>query len=330
MKSTSYFQYSLEPQFASDINAQTAAKPRAGALLRVEYADKQYGYADLMPWPEFGDSELEQQLDFLKKGKLTNLLERSLACAEADFQLRQEKRSAFSAETNLKNHFLIQDLSVLDADWLSQLSSQGYSSLKIKMTPDFTESVASLLQIFNESALNVRLDFNASLNWAQFEAFTKAIPFEHRRRIEFIEDPLPWNPVLWKKAAQFFSLALDFEATKVQWQSMVDAPFRYLILKPVRMNPAAVIERAFEFDCRIVVTNSFDHQVGMAHAARVAQDISAKSPGLLVDSGITSQIYKANQFTADFLTEGAFFKGTKGLGIGFDSQLEKTPWLMLK
>lgn len=325
MKSISYFQYTLQTRDQKSLNAVTSSQARSGALLKVEFSNNIFGYSDLFPWPEFGDSELDQQIEFLKRGKQTVLIERSLQMAEIDSQLRAAGQRAFEG-ANLKNHYLVRDLSQID---FADLRNKSFTSLKIKLDTEFEKQIPDLICLFESCEMKVRLDFNSSLNWLQFETFAKSIPFDHRQRIEFIEDPMPWNAVLWKKAAQFFPLAVDFETNKVPWESLAEVPMRYLILKPARLEPKQVIDRALEFDCKVVVTNSFDHSIGVAHAAKVALDLQNKYPQISSDSGLISNVHDYDSYSQQIITEGAFFRGVPGSGIGFDKLLESTPWLKI-
>lgn len=45
-------------------------KSRQGALLRFEFENVGFGYADLFPWPEFRDESLQIQIGNLRQGKL--------------------------------------------------------------------------------------------------------------------------------------------------------------------------------------------------------------------------------------------------------------------
>ena len=78
--------YTLTPRGAP--NSRTTGSARTGALLRVEFADEEIGYADCFPWPELGDAPLSAQLNSIKTGYLTPVTARSLYFASKDAQAR--------------------------------------------------------------------------------------------------------------------------------------------------------------------------------------------------------------------------------------------------
>ena len=165
MKSLSYFQYSLQPREQNSLNAVASSRPRSGALLKVEFSENVFGYSDLFPWPEFGDSELDQQIEFLKRGKQTPLIERSLQMAQIDSQLRAAGQSAFDG-ANLKNHFLVRDLAKID---FVDLQAKGFTSLKIKLNPEFEKQVPDLIRIFETCEMK---ELNVCLkNLSQLKCF---------------------------------------------------------------------------------------------------------------------------------------------------------------
>ena len=55
------------------LNSASVRREFPGALIRVDD-----GFAAVHPWPEFGDAELEVQLQTLAQGGTTPLLERAL------------------------------------------------------------------------------------------------------------------------------------------------------------------------------------------------------------------------------------------------------------
>ena len=61
------------------LNSASVRREFPGALIRVDD-----GFAAVHPWPEFGDAELEVQLQTLAQGGTTPLLERALHCAALD------------------------------------------------------------------------------------------------------------------------------------------------------------------------------------------------------------------------------------------------------
>ena len=97
-----YAPYELRPRSA--LNAQTGGGPRMGALIRAEFAPGSYGYADLHPWPEWGDAGLAEQL------LGGSLLQQSLWMAKRDHDARVRGTSLLENSIGLLNNFVIPDL----------------------------------------------------------------------------------------------------------------------------------------------------------------------------------------------------------------------------
>ena len=76
-----YWRYELIPK--RRLSAIAADGPRRGALLRVDG-----GFADVHPWPELGDANLDDQLALLARGETTPLTRASLQFASIDAAAR--------------------------------------------------------------------------------------------------------------------------------------------------------------------------------------------------------------------------------------------------
>ncbi|MEZ0392617.1 MAG: hypothetical protein ACAH59_10390, partial [Pseudobdellovibrionaceae bacterium] len=99
--------YELTPW--QTIGAVAEARVRQGALLKVQWPSDQIGYADIFPWPEYGDAPIEQQIEALAKGKISGLVEQAIWLAKKDAKLRSQNKNAFTGAAKIKNHFLITD-----------------------------------------------------------------------------------------------------------------------------------------------------------------------------------------------------------------------------
>ena len=231
------WRYSLKPR--RPLSALAGAAPREGALLRA--GD---GFADVHPWPELGDAPLDEQLALLARGETTPLTRRSLWFASV------WKRDLFEGLTIPRSH------------WPGSDPPAGFDTVKVKMPggalPD---------------GVRLRLDFNASIDAAEFARIARTLP---RERIDFIEDPTPYDAETWRRlrAQTGLSFALDRAAFMAPLPARgarvaegrvrgATLPYDVRIIKP------AVDEMPIT-EIPIIITSYMDHPIGQLHAAYVA------------------------------------------------------------
>jgi O-succinylbenzoate synthase len=132
-----------------------------GIVLRLVFDVGYEGYADLHPWPEYGEAPLDQQLESLLHGKWSTTLQKTLWFAATDAKARRQNRNLLAGLDLPKTH--------------------GFDVVKIKMPP-----IKPL-----PKNVGLRIDFNGALTRAQFEEWWQKLSGEERGRIELIEDPYP-------------------------------------------------------------------------------------------------------------------------------------------
>jgi O-succinylbenzoate synthase len=267
-------------------NARSTAAPRLGALLRVDD-----GFADLFPWPELGDAPLDEQLASLKQSQPTRLSLRSLHFAALDGEARRAGRSLFNGLTIPASH------------WPGIDPPSGFDTIKVKAGPDFDPS--SLPE-----AVRIRIDFNATLDADTFLRMT--LPAE---RIDFIEDPCPYDGPTWRLLRERVGvrLALDRE--------IATAGVDVLVIKPA-------LQELPDVDRELVITSYMDHPVGQFGAAYVAASHAQR-----VDSRcglFTHVLYEPNEFIERIRSDGPRLLPPDGIGIGFDDLLERLQWKRLR
>ncbi|HSP35776.1 MAG TPA: enolase C-terminal domain-like protein, partial [Thermoanaerobaculia bacterium] len=169
--------YELQPRRA--LSAVAAPGPRRGALIRVDG-----GFADVHPWPELGDLPLDEQLAGLGRGETTKLTTRSLELARIDASFREQERSAFDGLTIPLSH------------WPGNDPPPEFDTAKVKSAHDLPERV------------RLRIDFNATLTAEQFERVAKWLP---RDRVDFVEDPCPYDPATWRELRRKTGLRLALD-----------------------------------------------------------------------------------------------------------------------
>jgi o-succinylbenzoate synthase len=250
--------------------------PREGALLRVGG-----GFADVHPWPELGDAPLDEQLALLARGSLTPLTRASLHWARIDGAARRRGVSLFEGLTIPLSH------------WSGNEPPSGFDTVKIKGVLPVPDHV------------RIRIDFNGRLSPDAFERIAATLP---RERIDFIEDPCPYDEALWRSLSERTGLRLALD----RFEGVADV----LVHKP------ALHAEFPSFNGEVVVTSYMDHPVGQCFASYVAATnrVSARC-GLF-----THALYEPDAFIERIRADGARLLPPEGTGIGFDDLLEDLPW----
>ena len=325
-----YSYYELSP--SGLLGALAGDHVRKGALLKVQWPNEKIGYADIFPWPELGDADIETQITALSKGKVSALVEQSIWLAKRDADLRVKGKNAFAGAAKVKNHYLISDLSKFTDNTMGNLRQAGFTTLKIKVGRDIEEEVAFVQRSLRQNPITIRLDFNARTNFQDYERFMTQLSQAERARIEYSEDPFPWDPEAWKEASVFAPVAMDNEYEKVNWDKLKGPPpFKVMVIKPARQDLDKTLKIVNKYAMRMVVTSAMDHPVGVAHACHVAAELKKFYPNTLLDCGcLTLKVYRPNEFFSRVQTNGPYLTGINGTGIGFDDLLTKVPWEPLK
>ncbi len=322
------YPYALEPVVS--LNSKTQKGPRSGALLKMKWPDSKVGYADVFPWPELGDDPLPYHLGELEQGRTTSLVGQAIELGRKDALLRSEGTSALKNASVLKNHYTVADWTSISDAQLNLLQSQGVTSLKVKVGRDWPAEITWLAKVARQNNFHFRLDLNSHEDFSGFEKKMQMLPVEVKQRLEFVEDPFPFDTELWAKASNWAPLAVDFEYDHVPWDSLSSVPFQVLVIKPARQNIELAVQRARAHDLQMVVTSSMDHPVGVAHALSVAAALKLQYPDWVLDCGcMTTPFYKSNAFSEEIRFQGPFVVPTSGVGVGFDEIFKKLPWKAL-
>lgn len=292
-------------------------KSRFGSLLRFEFEGIGFGYADLFPWPEFRDEPLNIQIANLREGRLSPLLERSVEFARQDAIARKLKKSLFEGVTIPRSHFLFMNPEITHRD-LEEVRAHGYRTLKIKLE----NGVEGLNKISEDFNFKIRLDFNNKLTENQFVNFLEKMTATTKKRIDFIEDPTPFENNSWRRMQNGLALALDCGSDK-DFSAYTELGFKYLVLKPARQN---VHEVELPKHVSPVFMGYLDHPIGQSFAALEA----ARWDGDKLDTGLTyHSCYKENNYSERLRVKDATLIPEKTIGIGFGDLLEKESWEFL-
>ena len=282
--------YRLKPR--RRLSRVAAPGAREGALLRMRSDSGADGFADLHPWPELGDLPLETQLGMLSRGETTAQSRASLYLANVD------------AEARARGVSLFEGLTIPESHWPGSDPPDGFDTVKIKGVMPVPDHV------------RIRIDFNAALTADEFEGIAKTLP---RERMDFVEDPCPYDPGTWQSLREKtgLRLALDLAAGD---RTVTPGTYDVLVHKPALRTewPGA--------DGEIVVTSYMDHPIGQFGAAYVAASHKAAARcGLM-----THVLYEADAFIERIESAGARLLPPKGTGLGFDDLLESLTWTTLR
>jgi O-succinylbenzoate synthase len=276
-----FVRYQLTPRRRLSAIARPGA--REGALLRTED-----GFADVHPWPELGDAPLDEQLARLARGQTTALTAASLRLAALDGDARRRRVSLFEGLTIPQSH------------WPGDDPPEGFDTVKLKGAASIPPDV------------RLRLDFNNTMTAAETVQLANTLP---RERVDFLEDPCPYEEGAWRALREKTGLRLAFDRQPPVVRPVCDV----LVVKPALQTewPA--------FDGEIVVTSYMDHPVGQFGAAYVAatHEVSERC-GLF-----THVLYEPDPYIERVRAEGARLLPPDGAGIGFDELLQALPWRRL-
>jgi o-succinylbenzoate synthase len=302
---------------------------RQGSLFRVEFEDGLIGYCDCHPGIDLGDNSLAEQKNLLLNGKISQLLRRSFHFARMDAEARRQKKSLLSALVFPKSHFLLLNLTDASKIELPFITQAGFTCLKIKMgnALDFEiKNLKELCERDKECFFKLRLDFNLKLNQVQFESFLENFK-EELHRIDFCEDPFPFDRHAWAKIQANYKVDLACDYENLQAVDFLDAA-KYLIVKPAIENENIFLNG--DSDQKIVFTSYLDHPLGQMCAAYVAAKSLAKNPHKIVDGGLCSHIvYRDNMFSKLLNHSNANFIPAEGTGFGFDNIFPTLEWKKL-
>ncbi len=283
-----YWKYELKPK--RRLSAIAAEGPRRGALIRIDG-----GYADIHPWPELGDATLDEQLAMLARGETTTLTRASLKFAAIDAAARRDGRSLFDG------------LIIPPSHWPGPDPPGGFDTVKLKSIDRIPDHV------------RLRIDFNATLTPDEFVQIAATLP---RERVDFIEDPCPYDEAMWTELRSRTGLRLALDrggATEHRQKCLCPAEGAdVLVIKPA-------IEEIPRIDSELVVTSYMDHPIGQLCAA-----YAAATAGITTTCGLVTQVlYEPDPFIDRMQIDGARLVPPGGNGWGFDDLLERMSWRTL-
>lgn len=308
--------------------------PRRGVLIRREDG----GVGCIQPWTELGDDLLEDELEALRASAPLRLGRRALACALADGAARAMGKSLFSAEEEAMPLSHASLPAQVGEQELLRLHEAGFRCGKIKVSRHNQNDVDQILERGERLSWMWRFDMNGGFSVPEYQAWSAAMwaRFESfYERIEFVEDPVPYDLGAWAGLPLWPPLAQDRggpdisrEEQDIFDKGMYVPPYR--VIKSAWEDALLVARGAIERGQRIVVTSYMDHPVGQSWAAYEAEKVKALYANSLALCGLmTQELYEPNSFSECLPPLTPRFRAAEGTGLGFDSLLDKLPWARL-
>lgn len=305
-----FSKYQLEKK--NTLNSKDVVSFQSGALMKLIDDEQNWGVSDLCPWPNLGDSTLEEEV-FLKGP----LYQRSYELANEDLKARKNRRSLL-ADKLVENNWIITDFKSHD------FTKAIAGTVKVKGSTDL-DDLHLFLERLARYDVKIRLDFNSCLSNGEFSYFLNSLPSAVIAKIEYIEDPTLWSYANWTVWNQKVPLAVDFVG--------ID-PFKFedgwsvLIIKPTRQSTKNLISKCHQLKKKFTLTSAMDHPVGVAHGLRFAQNHAENISGFL-----TLDLYQKTDFSRYFKIENnkaGFSEFTlSDYGIGMTSTLNTLNWSQL-
>jgi len=301
---------------------RAAAAPRRGTLVKIEFENSGCGYTDLHPWEEFGHAPLEEHISTLPTDRPTSLAALALRHARTDAAARRAGVSLFEGLPTIGSHALFTDWAGATREAFEQCLRDGYSTMKLKVGRDPDREAATLNKLA-DLPFRWRLDANALFTRESLGAWLAQLDPRLRARIEFLEDPCPYDQSDWMVILthEKIPLALDWQlpATPPPWPGA-----HIVVIKPAVQDAFSLALAAAQTGLDVVVTHSMDHPIGRAVALWTAMRLRQRHGQLVRDGGL----HGGGLYTPDSFTEarGPDLQIPRGTGFGFNDLLDRLTW----
>jgi len=306
MKHCYYWPYILRT--VQPLNGRSFRTEHHGALIRLENG----GVACIHPWPELGDLPLGEQLESLRSGGRTPLIDAAIECAMLDGKARHEGRSLFENRKIPESHWL-----AMDGDVPESVMADGFRTVKLKGGPDFS-LLSRKIQEWSECGFRLRIDMNESVHLSAFLGFWRSLSKQAIAAVELVEDPVLWEKQSWETLRRAgVKIAVDRDGDG-RWREGDVRVYKPACQK-LSSRPAG---------CRFFVTSYMDHAIGQFWAAWNAARASG-SQSMLTCGLMTHRCFEPDDFFERIGTEGSALLAPDGTGLGFDELLKKLPWKKL-
>ncbi|WP_050027353.1 enolase C-terminal domain-like protein [Verrucomicrobium sp. BvORR034] len=286
------------------------------------------GVGCLHPWPEFGDPPIKDQLDLLRDGGTSKVIERALRMAAVDGEARRAGVSLFEGLEIPPCHYSW-DQNQPSEPQMRRVVEEGWGAIKTKGWNNVGE-VLRWLDSFaakaGASTVKLRADFNSCLEPHQFRNFMEWMSPRVRTRLDFVEDPFPYDPESWEDMQRLYAVDLALDKAL----RGADEGFNVAVLKPGRREWREMLDGVPE-RVRVVMTSAMDHAIGQSFAAYEAA-LAWQQVGDRMDlCGLaTDHLFARDSFFERLSAVGGVLTVDRaGTGLGFDEVLDKLAWLKL-
>lgn len=303
------------------LNAVSRRREFAGALIRVNE-----GYGCVHPWPEFGDVTVAEQLRLLREGVMTPVTAMALRCAEIDGAARRAGESLFEGREIPRSHYSWSFAQEAEPQ-RHRVLAEGWPAIKAKGVANHDETtrfLAECAKAFAAQEVRLRVDFNGVLDRLAFEQFIKCLPTPVRERLDFVEDPFPYDAEAWDAVRQRWGVKLALDKG---WKDGTHG-FDAVVVKPARRDWRLVA--AQHPQRRLVLTSAMDHALGQMFAAYEAALALAEGQALDFCGLCTEHLFEPDVFFERVQSSGGYLSADRsGGGLGFGDVLEQLSWKRL-
>ncbi len=256
------------------LNSQSKAIEKKGYLLRRICRDGSILYSDVFTWPEMGDPSVEEVMQDLCKAYQPTSKQMSQGATER-VEIALSNLRTITPELDsqkVRSHYLYNwgessfNSALVDSTIQSQqaqILENPAATVKFKLFQNWHAQLQTLHKVAEllGPAGRLRLDFNSCLDENAFFEFEKKTRNLHQK-IDFIEDPTPYNHDAWVRMNQVLPLALDFEIRNYsEFHSEVcHSPFDWVIFKPAAQRFSDVEVFAAQKK-KMVVTSYLGHPI---------------------------------------------------------------------
>ena len=301
--------------------ARGGRNARVGAVLRVDFADHKTGHADLHPYPEKGEPNLNTQIEKLKKKNPLPLGLRALILSRVEACALAGKVNLLSSLNIPLSHFLIWDVEHISTSDLEKAYTLGFRVFKVKLRKPLREQTQTLLRLVRLTAsfaeeVKWRVDFHFNMTNSQWHEWeTGCLPKMPLQNLDFVEAPFAYRERLWRAREQQCPLALDI------WSGENRLPVNTLVCKSSRTSLKDLfIKTGRGLFKRVVFTHTLTHSVDQLSSAWCSAYFYRAHPRMREVCGLVqTSIYKEHDFTLPY--QGPVFPRSSCPGWGLEPRL---------
>ncbi|QEH12334.1 o-succinylbenzoate synthase [Histophilus somni] len=286
-------------------------KKREGLLVQINCGSFE-GWGEIAPLPEFSQETLEQAKDqaiqWLKKWVQARSANQSLSlkglypsvafglsCALAEMKGELEQEGSYQVAP-----LCYGDPDEL-YDALNQMQGEKVAKIKVGMYEANRDGMIADMLLEAIPDLYLRLDANRNWTLAKAQLFAKYVKPEHRKRIQFLEEPCKTQ----EDSRQFaqdtgIALAWDESIREKGFQLEKEPHLAAIVIKPTLTGSlqdcAKLIEQAHQLGIKAVISSSIESSLGLTQLARIAKQYTPNvTPGLDTLSLMDYQILRSWQ-----------------------------------